>query len=554
MGMDYGASVGSANSIGGYISLGITVFFAVCIFLGVLYGFKRGFFKTLIRIITLAASAIASFLIVINTYTALDTEFTKVSMSDIVAAISANATEPLDPGTITIIESFDVETVAHLLMLIACLVVAPIAFVVIFYLLKLVSLIIYAILSAILGFGGRYKSFLNRLGGAVAGAVQGALIAIVALLPVIGFLGLAEDSRDHLIESASDEAAVTVSEFYVNYVDEATDNVIYTTARGLGADQLFGMLTSAKIDEEPVDMRESAKCLATVFVDCISVGELRWSDLSEGNKNALVEILADIGDDEYTASVVAGILRGMSTAVENGAMQVQLDDPYDDLVASLLTVFLNTDADSLKDDLGTILDVYFILNDSRVLAQFDPEVEVSEDVKDLLIAKDESGNTVIQNIINELNSNPHTAPIVTEFTKFSLKLMADSVGNALPPDVDTEKLYEDVKTGISGALDAVNDETLSTEEKKESVKNTINDTLVESGVMTEDNKIDDDIMDSITDYVVENYQGKTELSDEDINNAILHYYEAYANSGTIPTLPDGSQLPDLDDIPDQNEG
>ena len=143
---------------------------------------------------------------------------------------------------------------------------------------------------------------------------------------------------------------------------------------------------------------------------------------------------------------------------------------------------------------------------------------------------------------------------MTEFTKFSLKLMADSVGNALPSDVDTEKLYEDVKTGISGALDAVNDETLSTEEKKESVKNTINDTLVESGVMTEENKIDDDIMDSITDYVVENYQGKTELSDEDINNAILHYYEAYANSGTIPTLPDGSQLPDLDDIPDQNEG
>ena len=214
------------------------------------------------------------------------------------------------------------------------------------------------------------------------------------------------------------------------------------------------------------------------------------------------------------------------------------------------SVFKDTTPDTLKGDLDTFLEIYFILSDSGVLAHFGEESGEGEDVKDLFTAKNEEGKTVIQEVIDELQKNPRTAHIVTDLTKFSLKLMADSVGNALPEDVDTEKLYSDVKVGMTGALDSVNDPTLTPEEKKESVKGTISDTLIESGVMTEENKLDDDIMDSMADYVIENYQGKEELTDEDINNAILHYYEAYADKeAAAPGTPDTPGAPETPDAP-----
>ncbi len=518
----------SLAAVGGTISIIITVFFIFSVILGVIYGLKRGIFKTLIRIVTLVLSVAISIIILTSAISSIEAWIAGIPLSELVSAVSP---DPLDAGTLAILESFDTQTAVNLLLLVICVIAMPIVFVVLFYILKLISLILYAILSSVLGFGGKYKSSMSRLLGAVAGAVQGAFLAIVVTVPVIGLLGMAEDAKEPLLADAPDETATVVSEFYETYLDEAIANPVYKLSRSLGGDFIFSTLTATSIEGERVVMRDEALKLATIYTDFSTMGEINWTSLTEDNKDVLITVLADIGDNRYVASTVAGVLRGIGTAVENEAIVVTLEDPIDDFATSLLTVFKDTTADTLEDDLSTFMNVYFILSDSAVLSHFSEggEGESADDVEDLFTSKNEEGKNVIQQVIEELNKNPRTAHIVTELTKFSLKLMADSVGNALPADVDTEQLYEDVKAGISGALDSVNDSTLSVEEKKESVKTTITDTLIQSGVMTEENQLDDEIMDSITDYVVKNYEGKTELSDEDINNAILHYYEAYGN-------------------------
>ena len=44
-------------------------------------------------------------------------------------------------------------------------------------------------------------------------------------------------------------------------------------------------------------------------------------------------------------------------------------------------------------------------------------------------------------------------------------------------------------------------------------------------------------------YVAENYYGKEDITDEDINDAILSYYNAYAEKNGTENLPDIDELP-----------
>ena len=51
------------TSVGGWISLGIYAFLIITILGGVIAGLRRGFTKTLIRIITISIAAVAAFML-----------------------------------------------------------------------------------------------------------------------------------------------------------------------------------------------------------------------------------------------------------------------------------------------------------------------------------------------------------------------------------------------------------------------------------------------------------------------------------------------------------
>ena len=162
-----------------------------------------------------------------------------------------------------------------------------------------------------------------------------------------------------------------------------------------------------------------------------------------------------------------------------------------------------------------------------MLAAFDAELGAELDVKDLLIAEDDEGDTVIDNVISELNDNPRTVPIVTSLTKFSLQLMLDSfpAEETLPEDVDIEVVYDSVKDGVNSLLPDVNNPDLSHTEKVENVAASLDETLKDNNIA-----LDEEIVDYIAEEIITQFAGKDELTDEDINNALLAFYGAYAES------------------------
>lgn len=538
--IDFNAIFSGTATIGTYTALGIFAFIVISAISGLIFGLSRGFAKTLLRLITIAASAVASFALIIWVFDFVDGWFAGKTMTEVITGIWPDYTTVADEGVQKLISSFDAETAERVLMLVASLVVAPAVFVGVFYLLKALTIIVYGIFAGILGFMKKEKNVVSTLLGGVVGMAQGVLIAAVAMLPTAGFLGLVADLREPLTSADKPEETVAVvEEFYTAYLDDVINSQTVKLLRTCGGDLVFGWMSNVDVRDTTVDMREEAKSLAEIFVDGMPLaGEFDWKHPSPAQKEALRAILSDVNADPYTASIVAGLLRGVSVAVCTEAFPIELEEPFHGFAMQFISTFTTSDKTNIATDLGTFLEVYFVLAEADVLLAFDTTAQSNLDPTDLLIATDENGNTVITNVINLLNDNPRTRPIVTALTKFSLQLMMDNfpATDALPEEVDIEEVYEDVKTSVSDLLTTVNNNDITPEEKKAEVVSSLDTTLKENNIA-----LDEEIVDSIADHVIENFEGVEALSDEDINKALLQFYDAYASSqssGEPPTTPD----------------
>ncbi len=537
--VDFNAIFSGTAGIGTYIALGIFAVFVIFAISGLLFGLKRGFAKTLLRLITIAVSALASFALIIWVFDFVDGWFAGKTMTEAIVSVWPDYTSVADEGVQKLVSSFDVATAERLLMLVASLVVAPVIFVGVFYLLKALTMIVYAIFAGILGFVKKEKNIISTLLGGALGLVQGVLIAAVAMLPTAGLLGLVADLREPLTSADKPEETVAiVEEFYETYLDDAVNSNTVKILRTCGGDFVFEKMSRINVRGTEVDMRIEAKSLAETVIDGMPLAnEFDWKHPAPAHKEALRAILSDVNADPYNASIVAGLLRGISTAVCTEAFPIELDQPFRGFALQFMAIFATSDETNIASDLGTFLEIYFVLADADVLLAFDSANESSLDPTDLLIKKDEDGNTVITNVINLLNDNERTRPIVTSLTKFSLQLMIDSfpVVEELPEGVDIEVVYEDVKAGVNELLATVNSDA-TPEEKKEEVAASLDTTLKENNIA-----LDEEIVDSIAEHVVENFEGVEELTDEDINKALLQFYDAYANSlatGEPPEIPD----------------
>ena len=146
---------------------------------------------------------------------------------------------------------------------------------------------------------------------------------------------------------------------------------------------------------------------------------------------------------------------------------------------------------------------------------------------DIFTKKDENGDTLITRLTAKLNSNERTAPLVSTFTEISIQVMADSFGGVI--DAET---YDNVKDGIKDII-SIDKESYDThEEYVGAISDSLNDTLTQNGI-----EVEKDIIDEMAGYVADNYSEVEDLTDAEINDIILSYYNAYLQSGELPTVP-----------------
>ena len=522
------ASGAAAGDIGAYISLAIYIIMGVAIIGGILFGLGRGFGKTVIRLVTVVISLIAAYIIASSLSGWIATFFEGKTLNDTIFAFSSwvgsfvpgfavNIPEEIQ----NILNYFDPQTAQNLVSLVLCLFISPVIFVAVFYVLKTASMLIYWLLTLMCGMIGK-KSLLSVLGGGLVGAIQGVVISLVLLIPIAGFSQLAAEARVAVQESDAPEyTKVQVEEVYATYLDSTLNNPILHTLNAFGADAMFAGLTTATINDYTADMGEEAKEMFLIYVNGISLADIDIYNPTPWREH-LIRVTEAIGQQRFTATTVSGILRSLANALEGGAIVIPAEDPYKSLLYDMFKTLQTSNKDNIEGDLKTLVNIYLIMGEHDLIREM---IEgTSDGLIDKMLIKTDSGEIVIDLIIDELGKNPRTTLLLDSFAKLSVAALSNSVNLG----EDATELYNNVKDGVNDVLKTNKEDYETEEEYKEALGENLDNTLKENGIT-----LDEEIISEMTNYIAENYSDKEEITDRDVADAILYYYSAYMESQPV---------------------
>lgn len=524
------------------------IFLAVVLLLGLvgaLKGLSRGLSRQVIRTLTIVGSVALSIFIVKTFSDSLFIEFfegkTTQDLINLINEVMAELeAEPID---LSLLANFDIDTLRYLISLPISLVLMPFIFVLFFIVISFLMLIVHAIVSGILGFRKKRNNALTRLLGFVLGAVQGVAVAFILMTPIFGYAQVYTETVSILEEQMPEnETVVAMSAVYDTYVKPTYEHPLIKFAKNAGCDALFSAMVTVKFEEDvAIDMTDTVPTLASVFADATSLGGADFKSLTPDQEQTIKSIISTIDENDFLATILSGAVRGVAYSYTEGALPLEIGEPFDKIIDSAISIFHTSDRDNIASDLATIADVYFVLSRDGVLVAFEGD---SDTLMSVVTKRDpETGKTPINDVIDAINSNPRIKPLISMLTRLSVELMASNMDLG----EDGAQLYDKVTEGLNNTL-AISKEGKTEEEYVAEVSASINTTLVENGI-----ELEPEIVDTMAQYVNDNIDVESGATAEDI---LITYFDAwleYQETGTVPDdipggipggIPDGIPVPD----------
>ena len=506
----------TANTPSSYVALGILGFFLISILSEMLAGYKRGVGRQLVHVAFTAVAFVVSFFLTQYLLTQIHSVFESYTIEELTQSLAGG---PIDEDASAVLKMID-ESAGNLpeliLTLPAATLIAPIAFTVFFYAVNLLLKIICFIATRFVKKG---ETAAPKLLGMLTGAAEGLLVAALVLVPVVAVSDILDSSYAELEESAA-ELPAEVDRLYTDYVKPVGEHPLLAITRAVGGDAIINGFARIDIGSGEIDMREEIRSAVHIIGGASGLTEVDWSKLEANDKELISSMIDGISSSEYFSELFVCLFGLFADAYEKDGSNALVADGSGDLLSSLLNdvvvILGNTTKETLSEDLNTFKDMFFTLSDGDVLAAFDEGLD-RDGMLAVLNGEDENGKTVISKLLDTLRANERTAPLVTTLTKLSVSIMAEQMGLG----EEAEAIYEGVKEGLGGIAD-IDRESYSTEEEyKSAVKDSLSDTLRSNGIT-----LDDEVVGEMADYAAENYGELETLSEQDINDILLKYYEA----------------------------
>ena len=561
------------GTLGGTISVGILAFIGLCAALGIYHGAMRGFSKSVIRFFTVGASAVCALLgvgMITKTMvkTAVGAEGEIASVYDLIGKYFPGYIEAMPNLFKPILKEIGTETATIFVMMLVAILLTPILFIVSFYLIRLLSLFVYELLAGLTGAISYGKGIVSTLLGAAVGLLQGLLIAAVIIIPVSGLCDIAVSAREPLLESRDNPNEFVVTAYDV--IDDVADNPVFELVDKFGGKAVYDSMITVKINDTEYNMGEECVDAIKVITDLIPIinPDFDWQHPTEEQKDALRTMVVDVGNDDLLASLISDIMRGIATCIRGNVLDLGVEGSSKKLLNDSMYMFVTCTRDTIEGDLTLLVDIYLIMCDRNLISAFasgDPE-----DIRDVLTTKDENGVSAVELILDKLNGHDRASVIITSFTKLSISTIMGSAGLG----EEAEELYENVKEDIVTVLNHNKSDFETEEEYKQAVYDDLDKALTDNNI-----EIEEEVKQSMVDYIADNYgDHEGEITDKEINDAILSYYKSYADNkdlidgiisgdgsdedkkdqiedilggGDTPNLDDilgGGETPDLDDI------
>ena len=350
-------SLTNAGDAISWVILGITAWF---LFFGLVWGFKRGVFRSVLRLLTLGAGfAAAWFGKDAYVSAVMDAEMDGIGVRALLREAAAET-----PALAGVIESL------------AELIIGVVLFILVFLVFKFITVIIFGILKIFVPKTG-------RLIGMIVGLIQGALIAFCVCAPINGLLvDVAKLSDLDMGDMADTSTVQEIGEGAKAYA-EGSVSKMYTAV----GDGFYKALT-AKVNEKGdtlyfsdyVDAAVSSAKLTGVFS---SVAELDMSaGLTADNRDAIQQMFKDL--DAITAEMG-----------ENAA----------EVVNEIVSAVVNDFGEELPESVKGVLEDF-----DMTAISFEKEGEIVMELYDFL--ENEESETTVTDMVNSLAESDVILPVV----------------------------------------------------------------------------------------------------------------------------------------------
>ena len=524
-----------------FAAIAVVVFLGFALW-GAFQGFRRSIFRQVIHVGVTFITAVIAFSLTAGACEAILQSFIDLTPAEFVATLEQSLLENgivLTEEVKSVLATFDMATIGYALALIINTIAAPAVFAVLFGIAGLVGKIVTSILCFFVPKG---QTLTYKILGVVGGVLEGALIAGVVLLPLVGWVNIAGGAVDVIRENApaDDEAAIEIVEFYDDIVLPLEKHAIFQMVGGLGGNAALEKLATIDVDGQKKDLRDEFNVVIKLSYDISKLSETDFLALTEGDKSIIDGIVDECDSSIIVSRITCGVVNGIADAISGGVIPVQVTDTYYNILMEAVAILGSekTNPATLGQNLTTFKNVYYTLSDNGVLAVFkkgeNGAVATEGDITAALTNKDENGDTVLNKVINELDKNENTRSLIPLVGKLAMAALYDSLG--IPEG--SEEAYEQVKETIQEVL------TVDTSDPnaKETIEESLTETLESIGITVSNNgeegTISSEAIEVMAEYVMEKQDEIKEkleqenidvenISDADILNVILSYYTSF---------------------------
>ena len=535
------------------LSSTLTCLFLVFLIAGFLYGLWRGFSKSLTRLLIVVAVAVATFFVVPS----LSHSLVTADISSWNLSVGDTTVKTIQEFIIEYLSGFDKvnefmnasPTFTKFIQVLPEVLVNILLFIIFFFVVKMLSMIIYWILSAIF-FGKKKTEGKNkhRFIGGIVGAVQGIIIACVILMPVFGLMNLAHTAEVALSESRT-ELETTIqnstagddnsspTEFYITqssessndnntsdenesitvdkaleevlkYTEALENNFIYKSLNAIGVTKLsnsvFNELTTIKIETASGSHKYSFTTEAVEISKMYPYLELIVNSNFDITDNAFIDKLILLVNKAYDSPLLGDIVTEIIQEAATIWTDTSIDrnqrfflgiatpdlgsDDLNSVLDEQLITIKNADKETLQSKLVDVLKIAQVANDTMKIAE-----QVKESIADISVEN-------LESIFDMVTENETVKEVIKDV------VTTDTLDSLGITDKSTQTLIVDVVTNI------VDSDTLDIKNEVAATKELF--TLYEE---IEDAKFE---------------ERKVELSENEVNNLV----ENLANSTVITQL------------------
>ena len=509
------------------ICLYVLIGFGALILWGMLRGFIRGAYRQLTHTITFLISAALSFVAVKFLIGYLVDWIDAETIGDAFEFIQSTTGADLS-SIYQIVLDVDFATLEGVLVLPATVVLAPIVFVLIFFILRIILGIVRLIVAHLLDVR-KPQNVLERFGGLCLAAVQTVLFISVLLLPVTSVAIFVDDAYVAIVDDGDEESAKLTEQYYETVMPLSAHPALSIAKRSANSIICASFSSSGDSENAKNDLIYTVKIAA---MDLPKLMEIDFNNITDKDKEIIDRTIGDINHSDFIASVMASIISNFSKTFEAETKQT-IPAPFDTLFGDLFSIFEDSNKDSIKEDLGLIKDLIIFMSDNHIIKA----LADGGDLLNVLTSKNpETDVPVINELIDLINGNERTKHLVTSITKLSISMLANTLGSDYN---QLTEVYDNIKNDISGILSINESDYGSKEEYLEALSDNLGNALASRGIA-----LDDSIVDSIAGYVDEKgISDPSQLTDDEFNDIILSFYGAQIEqfgNGTIPDSFNGS--------------